>query len=942
MNGSRGGGMGSTAGPATATAKRVLTTFLETSGLVCGSLKDTVQDKLNENDMDMKWVEDEIDNIKTKLEKPRERMLDLTDKACQMGGRGGAGADAPLSPVEAFPPNFGDDHTLDGNGTITTAEGRTLTISTGDMDDEHTMTSTLMPPAMDSPPRKKRDRVPSADASAASQAQHSAAGGHTVFIGLCLSRKNSTLGHPDTVTRQTAFDFNELQDRDYKYVSSTDDSGWLAGGGERGDPYLSGVPREFVDARAAGGGGVSCVPSAISSKSEESCSAGDNNRANKSFGAGHKIAASDRVHIPIIQINVPHADMVDEIVSALARGEIFIPEVSILPETLGVSSASPPDLQVRFGCEKNDDTNPEDWPNWCLEFLHNQLYDYFAPVGAQWSKRPFQITLARKVRWMTVKHMNKYFARSESVINSWREKGPQYLQPPYSDDSSRGVILEEITRPHGIYLIQNGAPTNYFAPNFQPPYTTKMRRSLIRNVIGKSWDAKHRDWLSMPLPKIRGPAQYLSSVMGCNNPAGQLSPVEEARASDLSSFHMREDFDFMGENNNADIGGRTATQETEGTWNRQSERKPTHNEVQQNDKPQKSPERLARHDHERQNGPDPTPMPSIPSDESYGDSLTRPSETLSMEETMTDTINEDSVGAPPTYSQSESVESPQRSKDQWSIDEQLSPGKASEDDADNSGREDRSPSFGSSSKGVSFSDTSLAESERRADREHQQLQQQQQQWRQEHSTNGLEHKPEKETQHKVDDRRGLDSKFAKTKSKRREMRDRRQDENGERSLDPSLKTSPSQSKRGNQGPGSPSCDSMAYSLDSASVHFRPQMASSSASVANNNDTGSVMTMGTMATENQSLLSYVTRSTMVYSRYQESEEETKKFQPNIEEGDVDDISLSLLESKSSILPSDEELNSVGWAKALDPNSGSYYYFTLDRTKTVWENPLAMSP
>lgn len=38
------------------------------------------------------------------------------------------------------------------------------------------------------------------------------------------------------------------------------------------------------------------------------------------------------------------------------------------------------------------------------------------------------------------------------------------------------------------------------------------------------------------------------------------------------------------------------------------------------------------------------------------------------------------------------------------------------------------------------------------------------------------------------------------------------------------------------------------------------------------------------------------------------------------------------------PSDEELFAAGWAKALDPNSGSYYFFTLDRSKTVWENPL----
>lgn len=45
------------------------------------------------------------------------------------------------------------------------------------------------------------------------------------------------------------------------------------------------------------------------------------------------------------------------------------------------------------------------------------------------------------------------------------------------------------------------------------------------------------------------------------------------------------------------------------------------------------------------------------------------------------------------------------------------------------------------------------------------------------------------------------------------------------------------------------------------------------------------------------------------------------------------------SGSEVVPTDEDLFAVGWAKALDPKSGSFYYFTLDRTKIVWDNPLA---
>ena len=42
-----------------------------------------------------------------------------------------------------------------------------------------------------------------------------------------------------------------------------------------------------------------------------------------------------------------------------------------------------------------------------------------------------------------------------------------------------------------------------------------------------------------------------------------------------------------------------------------------------------------------------------------------------------------------------------------------------------------------------------------------------------------------------------------------------------------------------------------------------------------------------------------------------------------------------------VPSDEELFAAGWAKAFDSNSGCHYYFTLDRKKTCWENPLAQT-
>lgn len=291
---------------------------------------------------------------------------------------------------------------------------------------------------------------------------------YQVTIGISLSRRHPG-GHAATITRQTVYDFNELQDRSYKYVSATDSTGWRAGGGEP------------------------------SGEAEND-----------------KLASPDIVHIPIIKIDCPNAASVDSVITALASGEIFIPHMSVLPEALTVDGVSPPDLVVKFGCERNEDLPPDEWPNWCLEFIHNQLYDYFYSSGARWTKRNFQITLARKVRWKTVKHMNRYFANAEKVMEAWREKGPQYLDPVVSHLEG-GASREEVARPHGIYMFRNGMPTNYFPPNFDPPYTTKMTRSLLSNVLGKSWDQKRREWSSRPLPRVVAPSALVAAACGCTD-----------------------------------------------------------------------------------------------------------------------------------------------------------------------------------------------------------------------------------------------------------------------------------------------------------------------------------------------------------------------------------------------------------------------------------------
>lgn len=297
------------------------------------------------------------------------------------------------------------------------------------------------------------------------------AGPFTVTIGLSLSRHTPGVGHPDSVTRQTAFDFNQLQDREYKYVSSTDKHGWRAGGGEPA----------------------------------------------KSLAGESKMASPDFTHLPILHVHCQSQAQVDQVIHALASGEIFIPHMQLTPQQLSVNANSPPDLVAQFGCERNDDLPPDEWNNWCLEFMHNQCYEYFQSLGAAWNNRPFGITLAKQVRWKTVKHMNRYFANAERVIDTWRENGPQTLDPELSYIQG-GATTEEVSKPHGIYLLRNGVPTNYFGPNFEPPYTTKMTRSLLHNVLAKSWDMKKRVWSSAPMPTLVAPTTLMAAAFGCHDP----------------------------------------------------------------------------------------------------------------------------------------------------------------------------------------------------------------------------------------------------------------------------------------------------------------------------------------------------------------------------------------------------------------------------------------
>jgi hypothetical protein len=100
----------------------------------------------------------------------------------------------------------------------------------------------------------------------------------------------------------------------------------------------------------------------------------------------------------------------------------------------------------------------------------------------------------------------------------------------------------------------------------------------------------------------------------------------------------------------------------------------------------------------------------------------------------------------------------------------------------------------------------------------------------------------------------------------------------------------------------------------------------------------------------SVLSNATKETYTSTRepptdplqeVQEGSHSAEQEESNYNTRVVESTSTSYDNDDDEPVPSDEELFTAGWAKTLDPNSGSYYYFTLDRTRTVWDNPLVPS-
>ena len=295
------------------------------------------------------------------------------------------------------------------------------------------------------------------------------------FLGLSLAR-SSDVGHPDSVTHQTAFDFNDIQDRDYEFLFSTNDDGWLVGGGEPPHSY--------------------------------------------------KLPAPDSAHVEIMRIGTFRPEWGgldrDQLLAALQAGDILIPHIQVVPTAVVANADVPPELEIRFdmdyevGSSEDNFVNDDDDQlplNWQLRFLHNQLFRKFQ-LPSRFCPGAHHSTIVRKAEFRNPEQRAAYFQKCDQIVEHWIHQGVQPLQWDPANDTpgiqrlcchdEDGEPVNDPNYQSGLYLFTDRVHiTHHFAPNFLPPYTPEKRR-IIYKFLKEQWDEATLSWQPVPLKPRKG------------------------------------------------------------------------------------------------------------------------------------------------------------------------------------------------------------------------------------------------------------------------------------------------------------------------------------------------------------------------------------------------------------------------------------------------------
>jgi len=232
--------------------------------------------------------------------------------------------------------------------------------------------------------------------------------------------------------------------RGYEYIASTNDDGWLVGGGES-FPY--------------------------------------------------KLNSPDSAHVEIMRVGTFEKHLggisISEIENLIQNGTILIPMMEIIPTDVICNSDIPPEIEVRFDLQMDLSQSVYKWPNWQIVFLHNQLFKHFN-FPSRFCPGPHHMTFIRKATFRSNNAKDAYFNKCKKVIEKWKAMGPQLLLPE-ANSNRPGYICEpiddELSNPGGIYLyLHRNKIIKYFRPNFLPPYDTPEKIEILNTFLSLKWN----------------------------------------------------------------------------------------------------------------------------------------------------------------------------------------------------------------------------------------------------------------------------------------------------------------------------------------------------------------------------------------------------------------------------------------------------------------------
>lgn len=337
------------------------------------------------------------------------------------------------------------------------------------------------------------------------------------FIGLSLARKSEE-GHPDSETHQESFDLNEVLDRDYEFLASSNDDGWLVGGGEPGPPR------------------------------------------------SYKLAAKDSAHVELIRIGTYEPTWggvaLETILEVMGSGKIMIPQIEVLPTAVVANPDKPPELEIRFDMEPPYAPHPRDDElpiNWQLRFLHNQLFRALE-YPSRFCPGAFHSTILRKAEFRSPTAEKQYFEKCEQALEAWRIEGPKPLNTV--PRNLKGEVMTDTQKTtdeadaigtteynSGIWLFTDRENiSHFFAPNFLPPYDTPEKKKIICQVLAETWDEKSLSW--KPTPKK--PQPLIRNLME-SDMLKKREPIGEPNFDSNVSIQLMPSGKFLSVSNNGKL-----------------------------------------------------------------------------------------------------------------------------------------------------------------------------------------------------------------------------------------------------------------------------------------------------------------------------------------------------------------------------------------------------